>query len=79
MKINVDQMQLMKAAPNSAYKVIMPEFLFHSNKLEGSTFSEEELVKLVEQGLVEGSHDIEDVLETKNSVDVFNYVVDTLG
>ena len=42
MKINVDQMQLMKAAPNSAYEVIMPEFLFHSNKLEGSTFSEEE-------------------------------------
>ena len=79
MKINVDQMQLMKAAPNSTYEVIMPEFLFHSNKLEGSTFSEEELVKLVEQGLVEGSHDIDDVLETKNSVDVFNYVVDTLG
>ena len=79
MKINVDQMQLMKAAPNSAYEVIIPEFLFHSNKLEGSTFSEEELVKLVEQGLVEGSHDIDDVLETKNSVDVFNYVVDTLG
>lgn len=79
MKINVDQMQLMKAAPNSAYEVIMPEFLFHSNKLEGSTFSEEELVKLVEQGLAEGSHDIDDVLETKNSVDVFNYVVDTLG
>ena len=79
MKIIVDQMQLMKAAPNSAYEVIMPEFLFHSYKLEGSTFSEEELVKLVEQGLVEGSHDIDDVLETKNSVDVFNYVVDTLG
>lgn len=79
MKINVDQMQLMKAAPNSAYEAIMPEFLFHSNKLEGSTLSEEELVKLVEQGLVEGSHDIDDVLETKNSVDVFNYVVDTLG
>lgn len=79
MKINPDQMQVMKAAPNSAYEVIMPEFLFHSNKLEGSTFSEEELVKLVEQGLVEGSHDIDDVLETKNSVDVFNYVVDSLG
>ena len=79
MKINTHQMQAMKAAPNSAYEVIVPEFLFHSNKLEGSTFTEEELIKLVEQGLVEGSHDIDDVLETKNSVDVFNYVVDTLG
>ncbi len=79
MILNTDQMQVMKAAPNSAYEIIMPEFLFHSNKLEGSTFSEEELVKLVEQGLVEGSHDIDDVLETKNSVDVFNYVIDTLG
>ncbi len=79
MRINPDQMQIMKAAPNSAYEVIMPEFLFHSNKLEGSTFSEEELARLVEEGLVEGSHEIDDVFETKNSVDVFNYVVDTLG
>lgn len=79
MKLTCFQLQAMKLAPHSAYEVIMPEFLFHSNKIEGSTFSEDELVKLVEQGIVEGSHDIDDVLETKNSVDVFNYVVDTLG
>jgi Fic family protein len=79
MIISVEQMQLMKKAPNSAYELIMPEFLFHSNKLEGSTFSEDELALLVEQGIVEGSHEIDDVLETKNSIDVFNYVIDTLG
>lgn len=79
MKISVNQMKAMKVAPNSAYEVIKPEFLFHSNKLEGSTFSEDELVRLVEEGLVEGSHDLDDVMETKNSLDVFDYTVDTLG
>lgn len=79
MKISLNQMKAMKAAPNSAYEIIKPEFLFHSNKLEGSTFSEVELVRLVEEGLVEGSHDLDDVLETKNSLSVFDYVVDTLG
>lgn len=79
MKISVNQMKAMKVAPNSAYEVIKPEFLFHSNKLEGSTFSEDELVRLVEEGLVEGSHDLDDVMETKNSLDVFGYTVDTLG
>lgn len=79
MKISINQMKAMKAAPNSAYDMIKPEFLFHSNKLEGSTFSEAELVRLVEEGLVEGSHDLDDVMETKNSLDVFDYTVDTLG
>lgn len=79
MKITVEQFQLMKKAPNSAYNDIMPEFLFHSNKLEGSTFSEEELVRLVEEGVVSGDHDFDDVLETRNSIDVFGHVIDTLG
>lgn len=79
MKITAQQMRLLKKAPNSAFDIIMPEFLFHSNKLEGSTFSEDELAKLVDTGLVEGSHEIDDVLETINSIEVFKFVVDTLG
>ncbi|HIY83537.1 MAG TPA: Fic family protein [Candidatus Rubneribacter avistercoris] len=79
MRISIEHMKLLKKAPNSAYNDIMPEFLFHSNKLEGSTFSEAELEKLVESGLVTGSHTIDDVLETKNSIDAFGFVIDSLG
>lgn len=79
MKISREHMQLLKRAPNSAYNEIMPEFLFHLNKLEGSTFTEAELVRLVDEGMVSGNHTIDDVLETKNSIEVFDYVVDTLG
>lgn len=79
MKISVAEFKVQKITPNSAYNGISSEFLFHSNKLEGSTFSEEELVKLVEHGVVEGSHTLDDVMETKNSVEVFDYTVDTLG
>ena len=79
MKITVKEFQLLKSAPNSAYKAIMPEFLNHSNKLEGSTFSEDELVRLALDGKVQGDHSIDDVMETRNSIDVFGYVIDTLG
>lgn len=79
MKISSEQMQAMRRAPNSALDLIMPEFLFHSNKLEGSTFTEEELMKLVDTGIIVGSHTVNDVLETLNSIDVFKYIVDTLG
>lgn len=79
MKISVPEFKILKKTPNSAYNDIKPEFLFHSNKLEGSTFSEDELIKLVEHGVVEGSHAFDDVMETKNSVDVFDFVIDTLG
>lgn len=43
------------------------------------TFSELELAKLVESGIVEGRHTIDDVLETKNSIEAFGYLIDTLG
>lgn len=78
MIITKEQFQAMKLAPNSAYNLIKPEFLFHSNKLEGSTFTEEEIERLIEDGIVEGSHTFDDVIETRNSIDVFDYVVETL-
>lgn len=78
MIITKEQFQAMKLAPNSAYNLIKPEFLFHSNKLEGSTFTEEEIERLIEDGIVEGSHTFDDVIETRNSINVFDYVIDTL-
>ena len=80
MKTTPKQLQVVRSAPNSAYELIAPYFLFHSNKLEGSIFiTEEELRKLMESSIVSGEYALDDVIETKNSIDVFSRVVDTLG
>ena len=78
MKINKDIFQYIKEIDNSIYGLIKPYFLYHSNKLEGSTFSQEELIKLVDNGKVIGDHDIDDVYETLNSIKVFDLIIDTL-
>ncbi len=39
MKITAEQLRLAKEAPNSCYDLIKAQFLLHSNRLEGSTFS----------------------------------------
>ncbi|WP_278628457.1 Fic family protein [Thomasclavelia cocleata] len=69
----------LKNTPNSAYESIKTEFLYHSNKLEGSTFTKENLEKYLQQNIIEGSHRIDDVYETINSVKLFDFVVETLN
>lgn len=49
MKISIDAMQKLSKIKNSAYDAIKIEYLYHSNKLEGSTFSKENLIDLLEQ------------------------------
>lgn len=49
MKISIDTMQKLSKIKNSAYDAIKIEFLYYSNKLEGSTFSKENLIDLLEQ------------------------------
>ncbi|WP_279160204.1 hypothetical protein [Thomasclavelia cocleata] len=44
----------LKDTPNSAYESIKTEFLYHSNKLEGSTFTKENLEKYLQQNIIEG-------------------------
>lgn len=78
MIINVSTIKFLKDTPNSAYHSVKTEFLYHSNKLEGSTFSKENLEKYLNEQIIEGSHKIDDVLETINSTDVFDYVIETL-
>lgn len=72
-------LKLLKDTPNSAYENVKTEFLYHSNKLEGSTFTKENLEKYLQENIVEGSHKIDDVYETINSTKLFDFVVDTLG
>lgn len=64
---------------NSLYGVLKHNFLYHSNKIEGSTFTTESLALLIDKNIVEGKHTLDDVQETVNSSYVFDTVIDTLG
>lgn len=76
MKLNAKQMQKLSAIKNSFYEDLKIEFLFHSNHLEGSTFTKENLEKLLLDNQVEGVHFLDDVYETTNSLKVFDMVVE---
>ena len=71
-------MQKLSKIKNSVYDAIKVEYLYHSNKLEGSTFSKENLIDLLEQKQVNGEHFFDDVIETKNSLELFDTVINTL-
>lgn len=79
MIIGTKTIKFLKDTPNSAYETIKTEFLYHSNKLEGSTFTKENLEKYLQQNIIEGSHMIDDVYETINSTKLFDFVVETLN
>lgn len=78
MKISIKVMQKLSKIKNSAYDDIKIEYLYHSNKLEGSTFSKENLIDLLEQKQVKGEHFLDDVIETRNSLELFDKVINTL-
>lgn len=69
----------LKNSKHPLYDEIKALFLFHSNKIEGSTFSLEQLELLITKNEISGTHDFDDVIETRNSLDVFDYVIDTAG
>ena len=75
MKINSKKMKYLSKITNSLYKEFKIDFLYHSNHLEGSTFSKDELEKLLTEKKVEGSHSLDDIIETKNSLEVFDQVI----
>lgn len=79
MKISVSKMQLLKRTPNSAYTIIAPEVLYHSNRIEGSTFTLPEVETLYASGKVVGDHDYDDIVETRNSLKVLDLMIETLG
>ncbi len=79
MKISIDVIQKLSKIKNSAYDSIKIEYLYHSNKLEGSTFSKENLIDLLEQKQVIGEHFLEDVIETNNSLELFDEVIKSLN
>ena len=64
---------------NSLYSILKHSFLYHSNKIEGSTFTTEALALLLDKNVVTGKHTLDDVQETVNSSYVFDTIIDTLG
>lgn len=79
MRLTSNQIIEIKKYPNSIYDELKKEFLYHSNKIEGSTFTRENLDIYLKSQIIEGSHRLDDVFETINSLNLFDFVIDTLG
>lgn len=75
----IDVLNETKDLRNSLYSILKHNFLYHSNKIEGSTFTTEALALLLDKNVVTGKHTLDDVQETVNSSYVFDRVVETLG
>ncbi len=78
MKIDSQTMKYLSKVSNAVYDDLKTQFLYHSNKLEGSTFNLEQLNILVDENKIIGEHSVDDVQETINSLKLFDFVVETL-
>lgn len=64
---------------NSLNDILKYDFIYHSNKIEGSTFTTEALQMLIENNVVTGTHTLDDVKETVNSFYTFDLVIENLN
>ncbi|MGO1041447.1 Fic family protein [Clostridioides difficile] len=74
----LDKLLETREIKNSLYSVLKHNFLYHSNKIEGSTFTTEALALLLDKNVVTGRHTLDDVQETVNSSYVFDTIIDSL-
>lgn len=65
MKSLIETIQMLKNVPNSIYFDLKYKFNYHSNKIEGSTFSLENILNLMQYDKVEGNHSFDDVMKLK--------------
>ena len=79
MYIRSDIIQFMKTIPNSGYDMLKVEFVYNSNKIEGSKFTEKKLYRYLDERIIDGSYYISDIYETVNSLELFDYIIDTLN
>lgn len=84
MKLDIKTIQAMKKYINSGYADIKINFLYNSNRIEGSVLTEKALSSLITQGIVninqkDGVLTLNDLNESLNSGYVFDYIIDTLG
>ncbi|MEG1132466.1 MAG: Fic family protein [Romboutsia sp.] len=64
---------------NSLNEILKYDFIYNSNKIEGSTFTIGSLQMLMENRIVTGTHRLDDIQETINSFYTFDLVMDDLG
>lgn len=77
--INIETLKLLKNSRQDSYKELKGLFLYHTNKIEGSTFTQLQISLLINEGIVQGQHNIDDIMETNNSIELFDLIVDGLG
>ncbi|HAT4302978.1 TPA: Fic family protein [Clostridium perfringens] len=68
-----------KGLNNSLNQILKYDFIYHSNKVEGSTFTIETLQLLVEKKIVSGTHNLDDVYISLNSFIAMDLVLDCLN
>lgn len=68
-----------KGLNNSLNQILKYDFIYHSNKLECSTFTIETLQLLAEKKIVSGTHYLDDVYISFNSFIVMDLVLDCLN
>lgn len=69
-------LQVIKINSPSIYNNLKAKFLYHTNKIEGSTFTLPEIEILISENIVSGKHFFDDIIETKNSLELFDYIID---
>ena len=67
-----------KGIHNSLNEILKYDFIYHSNKIEGSRFTIVTLQLLFEKNIVMGTHTLDDVQETVNSFYTFDMVLDKI-
>jgi Fic family protein len=75
----LNRLLVTKGLKNSLYAILKHSFLYHSNRIEGSTFTTEALALLLDKNVVTGRHTLDDVQETVNSSYVFDTIIETLS
>lgn len=75
----IEKVKELKNTKSNNYYSFKYKFNYHSNKMEGSRLSQEDVFNLMEYQQVQGTHKPEDVLQTKNSLELFDFVTNTLG
>ncbi|MGL5084231.1 MAG: Fic family protein [Clostridium sp.] len=67
-----------KGINNSLNQIFKYDFIYHSNKIEGSTFTTEALQILIEKNIVTGTHSLDDIQESVNSFYTFDLIISNL-
>lgn len=76
---NILTLKYLQNIKDPNYIALKSHILFHSNKIEGSTFELSELLYFLNCNTVTKPHEYEDIVETQNSNELFDFTIRTLG